>query len=78
MYHEMTPYIVFIRNKERVHDIFLKSRLQIKYLKTSISILGFTEYCFTSSAFPIFSSTKFMSVFGSFLNTKCFQCFALQ
>ena len=28
-YYEMTPFIVFICNKVRVHDVFLKSKLQI-------------------------------------------------
>ena len=36
--------------QKRVHDMFLKSKLQIMYLKTSISVLGFTKYFLTSSA----------------------------
>ena len=50
MYHETTPFIVFIYSKKRVHEIFLKSKLQIMLLKTSISILGFKNYFPTSSA----------------------------
>ena len=50
MYDETTPFIVFICNEKRVHEIFLKSKLQIMQLKTSISILGFKNYFLTSSA----------------------------
>ena len=50
MYLQTTPFIVFICNKNRAHKIFLKSKLQIMYLKTSISILGFTKYFLTCSA----------------------------
>ena len=44
MYNETTPFIVFICNKKTAHEIFLKSKLQIIWLKTSISILGFAKY----------------------------------
>ena len=40
----------FVCNKRRVHEIFLKSKLQIMLLKTSVSILGFKKYFLTSSA----------------------------
>ena len=50
MCHETAPLIVFIRNKKRVHEIFLKSKLQIMQLKISTSILGFKNYFFTYSA----------------------------
>ena len=54
MYHETAPFIVFICNKKRAHEIFLKSKLQIMefrhWLKTSISILGFTKYFLTPLA----------------------------
>ena len=50
MYHEMSPVIVFICNKKRAPEMFSKSKLQIKHLKTSISVLGFTKYFLTSSA----------------------------
>ena len=50
MYHETTPFIIFIYNKKRVHEIFLKSNLQIMQLKTSTSILGFKNYFLTYSA----------------------------
>ena len=53
MYHKTTPLIVFLCNKEGVHEIFLKSRLQIMYLKTSTSILAFTKDFLTSSALQI-------------------------
>ena len=45
MYYEATPFIVFICNKKRVHEIFLKSKLQIMYLKTSISIFNLSKIC---------------------------------
>ena len=45
MYHETTPFIVFICNKKRIHEIFLKSKL-----KTSTLILIFKNYFLTSSA----------------------------
>ena len=44
MYNETTSFIVFTCNKKRAHEIFLKSKLQIIQLKTSISILGFEKY----------------------------------
>ena len=50
MYHETTPFIVFICNKKRVHEIFLKSNLQIMQLKISTSILGFKNCFLTYSA----------------------------
>ena len=50
MTYETTPFIVFICNKKRVHEIFLKSKLQIMQLKTSTSILGFKNYFLTYSA----------------------------
>ena len=34
MYQETTPFINFICNKKRVHEIFLKSKLQIIKMKT--------------------------------------------
>ena len=57
-FNEMTPFFVFICNKERerVHEIFLKPKLKSKImqfthqLKTSFSILEFTKYFLTSSA----------------------------
>ena len=48
MYEETTPLIIFICNKNRVHDVFLKSNLQIMLLT---SILGFKNYFLTYSAF---------------------------
>ena len=50
MYHETAPVIVFVCNKKRAPEMFSKSKLQIKQLKTSISVLGFTKYFLTSSA----------------------------
>ena len=50
MYHETTPSIVFICNKKKEHEMFLKSKLQIMYLKTLIFVLGYAKYFLTSSA----------------------------
>ena len=50
MYHKTAAFIVFICNKKRVHEIFLKSNLQIMQLKISTSILGFKNYFLTYSA----------------------------
>ena len=54
MYHKMTPFIVLICNKESVHQVFLKCKLQIMQFtqqpKTSFSILEFAKYFLTSSA----------------------------
>ena len=50
MCHKTTPFIVFVCNKKRVQGIFVKSKLQIMWLKTSTSILGFNDYFLTSSA----------------------------
>ena len=50
MYDETTPFIVFICNKKREHEIFLKSNLQIIQLKISTSILGFKNSFLTYSA----------------------------
>ena len=41
MYRETTPFIVFICNKKRAREIFLKSKLQIK-LKSKFSVTLFT------------------------------------
>ena len=41
---------VFTCSKMRVHEIFLKPKLQIMWLKTSILVLGFTKYFLTFSA----------------------------
>ena len=54
MYHETTPLITFICNKHRPHEIFLKSKLQITQLKTSISTLGFKKYFLISSDLQTF------------------------
>ena len=51
MYHETTPFTIFIFNKKRVHAIFLKSKLQIIQLKSSISTLGITNLFLTFLAF---------------------------
>ena len=45
-----TPFIVFICSKKRVHEISLKSKLQIMQLKILASLLGFKNYFLTSSA----------------------------
>ena len=50
IYHETTPFIVFICNKKRVDEIFLKPKLQIMWLKILTSLLGFKNYFLTFSA----------------------------
>ena len=44
MYHETRPFFFFKCSKMRAQEIFLKFRLQIMQLKTSISILVFKNY----------------------------------
>ena len=48
--HVTTPFMVFICNKKRVHEIFLKSKLQIMQLKLQASLLGFKNYFLIYSA----------------------------
>ena len=50
MYQETTPFNVFICNKKRVHEMFLKFKREIFWLKTSITILESTKYFLVSSA----------------------------
>ena len=50
MCEEKTPFIIFIGNKKRIHEIFLKSNFQMMELKLSTSILGFKNYFLTYSA----------------------------
>ena len=49
-YHEVKSFIIFICNRNRVHETFLKSKLQIMKLKTWTSILGLKNYFLTYSA----------------------------
>ena len=76
MYHEMTPFIVLICSK-------IKSKLHFE-IQTANNViytqaLNFDFKLFSSvSRFPNFSSTKLLSAFASFSNTKYFQWFVLQ
>ena len=54
MYHETTPFIVFICHKKRVNEIFLKSKMQIMYMKIPNSLLGYKNYFLTYSALQTF------------------------
>ena len=76
MYHKTTPFIVFMCNKKIVHEIFLKSKMQIMQLKTLISILGFIKYFPTSSG--LIYVYQIYACFCVFSNTKYFKCFVLQ
>ena len=80
MYHETTLCKVFTCNKKRTHEIFLKSKLELMQLKTSISILAFTK-CFLCKP-PQLCKLQFHQIlmpgFVSFSNTNSFQCFVLQ
>ena len=60
-----------------LHEIFLKSKLQIMQLKTLTSILEFKNYFLTYSALQTLAPPN-LSAFMSFSNTKYFQCFVLQ
>ena len=81
MYHEMTSFIVFKCNKEKIYEIFLKSKLQnvfytldenflfnYRIYKTFSYLLSFANFCPTEFVFP----------FVSFSHNKHFQCFLLQ
>ena len=50
MYHETTPFLVFICNKKRLHEIYLKSNLEIMKLKISTSNLESKNYFLNYSA----------------------------
>ena len=63
MYHETTPFTVFVCNKKRAHEIFLKSKLQIMQLKTSISSLEFAKYFLTSSALQALAPRSLLLLF---------------
>ena len=47
-------FIVFICSKKRVHEIFLKSKLQIMQVEILVSLLGFKNYFLTYSALQTF------------------------
>ena len=78
MYHETTPFIIFICNKKRAHGIFFEKQItnnvaenldiDFRVKKTFSYLLSFAN----------FNSTRFMSAFASFSNIKYFQCFVLQ
>ena len=74
MYHETTPFIVFISNKERVHEIQAANNVAENVADFTFRIQKLFSY---QLSFANFSSTKFMSAFASFSKTKYFQCFVL-
>ena len=78
MYHETTQFIIFTSSKKKVQQIFLKFKLQIIQLKTSISMLRFTKYFLTSSALKTLVPPNLCLLFVLFSNTKYFECFVLR
>ena len=74
---QYVPFIVFICNKKRAHEIFLKSKLQIMQLKISTSILGFKNYFLTYPALQTLVPPNLclLLCLSQILN---FQCFVLQ
>ena len=81
-YHEMTPFIVLICNKERAHgDINeIQATNKVIYTLAENLIFNFRIYKIFSYLlnFVSFSSTEFMFAFELFSHTKYFQCFVLQ
>ena len=71
MYHEMTPFIVFICNTKRVHAIQTANNVA-ENLDFTFRIEKLFSYLLS---FANVSSAKFMSALASFSNTKYFQCF---
>ena len=79
MYNETTPFIVSICNKKRVHEIFLKSKLQKMQLKISTSILAFRNYFLTCSALQtlippnlclLLRLSQILNIFNVFFSTS--------